>query len=75
MLHELESLTATLNKSCGYTTRYRLHALPGKRAYALMKAVGNLDENVSTYLTFTQMKYFLLGHLVGYNTALRRSPS
>lgn len=74
----LQVLVDALNRQAGFTNRYRLVlSLTRNRGEArkvrLVKAVGPLDANETTWLTPTEMASYLDGFMAGFATHVRRA--
>lgn len=71
----LTDLVTDLNTACGYSGRYTLirRSAPPHSGWAIMKKEGALDRNVSGWGTPLQLRFWVLGHLEGYDACLRRS--
>lgn len=82
MTHSLlAKLVNDLNTTCGYSGRYTLmqrtrhvnSSVDSYQSWAIMKKEGALDRNVSGWGTPLQLRFWVLGHLEGYDACLRRS--
>ena len=76
---QLNTLVSKLNTACGYSGRYTLvrriaGVPPDHGGWAIMKKEGQLDRNVSGWATPLQLRFWVQGHLEGFDACLRRGP-